>query len=115
MEAAWTPRGGGAPRTLAAGSVVNSTGPERDVARLRHPLLAALLVRGLARGDRLKLGLDVTDDGHLVGTDGRVSERLLALGPLTIPAFWEILAVPDLRRQVAEAAGRLLANPAAQP
>lgn len=34
--------------------------------------------------------------------------RLYAIGPLTRPLVWEIIAVPDIRVQCAELADRLL-------
>jgi uncharacterized NAD(P)/FAD-binding protein YdhS len=38
------------------------------------------------------------------------SPRLYAVGPPTRGAFWEITAVPDIRRQCAEVAATMLAG-----
>ncbi|HYD66985.1 FAD/NAD(P)-binding protein [Azospirillum sp.] len=102
------PRSGEAPWSLV-GTLINSTGPQCDYARIRHPLVRALLGQGLARPDPLRLGLDVTADGALVGADGRPSDRLFAVGPLARAPYWEMLAVPELRTRCAEA-GRELAE-----
>lgn len=93
--------------TRTVGAVINATGTECDFGRIDHPLVRALLQRGLARPDPLRLGLDVTEDGALIGEDGRVSDRLFALGPVSRPPFWEMTAVPELRSQCATAARHL--------
>ncbi len=94
----------GAVWTRTVGTIVNATGTECDFSRIGHPLVKALLTRGLARPDPLRLGLDVTLDGALIGEDGRASDRLFALGPVSRPPFWEMTAVPELRSQCARAA-----------
>lgn len=43
--------------------------------------------------------LDVTANCALLDRDGAVSRRLFAVGPVTKGAFWEMTAVPDIRRQ----------------
>jgi uncharacterized NAD(P)/FAD-binding protein YdhS len=43
------------------------------------------------------------------------SGRLFAIGPLTRAAFWEIIAIPDIRNQCAELAERLVRNAATVP
>ncbi|WP_448203477.1 FAD/NAD(P)-binding protein [Azospirillum sp. sgz302134] len=106
----------GAAWTRTMGSVINATGTECDFGRIRHPLVRSLLQRGLARPDPLRLGLDVTEDGALVGEDGAVSDRLFALGPVSRAPFWEMTAVPELRTQCANAARRIAQNdPAPSP
>jgi uncharacterized NAD(P)/FAD-binding protein YdhS len=35
----------------------------------------------------------------VVARDGATSSRLYAVGPVTKGVFWEIVAVPDIRRQ----------------
>jgi uncharacterized NAD(P)/FAD-binding protein YdhS len=56
----------------------------------------------------LHIGLDVGPDGALIDRDGAPSDRLFAVGPLTRSAFWEIIAIPDIRSQCAELAARLV-------
>ena len=51
----------------------------------------------------------MTAQSEVVGADGTVSDWLMALGPLTRGTFWEIVAVPDIRRQT-WAVARKLAN-----
>lgn len=112
IEAVIAERGGGPTRTLRVGAVINAAGPECDYQRIRHPLVRALLDRGLARPDDLRLGLDVTEDGALIDADGVVSSRLFAFGPAAKGPFWEMTAVPELRSQCAQAARRLAGGPA---
>jgi uncharacterized NAD(P)/FAD-binding protein YdhS len=89
---------------VQAERVVSCTGPCTDVSRSQDPLLRSMLRDGLARPDECRLGLDVTVSGALVGSDGAVSQRLFALGPLTRGAFWEITAIPEIRRQTEDLA-----------
>jgi uncharacterized NAD(P)/FAD-binding protein YdhS len=86
---------------LRAAHVINSSGPQFDVGRLDHPLVASVLQQGLARPDPLGLGLEVTSDFRVVGTDGNPTSGLLALGPIALGGCWESTAVPELRIQCA--------------
>ena len=95
--------------------VINSSGPQFDVSRLDHPLLASALQQGLARPDPLGLGLEVTPDFRLVGRDGESSPGLLALGPIALGGCWEATAVPELRIQCARAGSMLAAQLATAP
>ena len=101
-------RGGDRVVTLRADRVVNCTGPTTAFARIGDPLVRALLSKGLAKPDGVGLGLEVTAECAVVDASGHAHGRLFATGPLTRGAFWEMLAVPELRRQAPEAAGRML-------
>ena len=79
------------------GVVFNCTGPLGAMARTRDPLLRQLIDGGLVEIEPLGMGLAVDDAS-------RAGERLWALGPLTKGRFWEIVAVPDIRDQVAQVA-----------
>ena len=93
------PRNGDVPLTLTAARVINCTGPGIECGRLTDTLLLGLLRDGTVRTDALGLGLDVTPNAALRAADGSVSRRLFAVGPMTRAAFWEMTAVPDIRRQ----------------
>lgn len=103
----WRRRGGEARETMAVRRVINCTGPLGDLNRTTDPLLVALRERGAIRPDAANLGIDVNGVGQVIGANGRPSERLYALGPMTRGAFWEIVAVPDIRRQTWDVARRL--------
>lgn len=107
VEIAWRPRGGGTERQLRVRRVINCTGPQGDLLRTREPLLHLLLASGRVRPDRHRLGIDVNPRGETIGVDGRPNPRLLAIGPMTRGAFWEVVAVPDIRVQAAALARRL--------
>lgn len=101
------PRGQEAPRTILAQRIVNCTGPLGDLARTREPLLQRLAERGLIRPDAARIGIDVDNQGQTIAADGRANANLYALGPMTRGAFWEIVAVPDIRTQTWAVARRL--------
>jgi len=92
-------RGSGAPALLEAARVINCAGPGADFDRIADPLVRSLLSQGLVRPDPLKQGLDVTVHGAVKNGEGAISRRIFALGPVTKGMFWEITAVPDIRRQ----------------
>ncbi len=98
-------RRGGAAEALRVGKVINCTGPDTDLSRVREPLVEALRNNGLVRPDPLGLGLDTDERGRLVDAGGRPSERLSLVGPLRKGRLWENTAVPELRveaRRMAE-------------
>jgi len=97
-------RSGWDPETLTVARVIDCTGPGCDISSTTTPLLRNLFKSGVARPDRLRLGLEVTEEGALVSAGGVVSQRLFAVGPLTRGRAWELTAVPELRRQCLDTA-----------
>jgi uncharacterized NAD(P)/FAD-binding protein YdhS len=77
--------------------------------RTRDKLIGRLLESGLVQLDGLGLGVEVTPDLEVIGSDGRKVPRLWALGPIVRGVFWECVAVPDIRQQ-AEKIGRVIAK-----
>ena len=94
--------------SLQVGTIVDCTGIVRDVSASPNPVLRSLFDQGLARPDRLRIGLDIGTDCAIISRDGTPSQRLFAIGPLTRAAFWEIMAIPDIRNQCAELATQLI-------
>jgi uncharacterized NAD(P)/FAD-binding protein YdhS len=100
---------------LEVARVVNCAGPTADYDRIPDPLIRNLLCDGVARPDPLRLGLDVTGNCALLNREGAISRRLFAVGPVTKGAFWEMTAVPDIRRQTEKLAEYLAALAKAAP
>jgi uncharacterized NAD(P)/FAD-binding protein YdhS len=109
LTGTWSPRGTTARKPFRVCWVVNCTGPVCDYSRIRDPLIRHLLNLGRARPDSLHLGLDVAVDGSVIDHAGTPSDRLFALGPPTRGMFWEITAVPDIRKAAERLAARMLA------
>ncbi|MFT3978424.1 MAG: FAD-dependent oxidoreductase, partial [Sphingomonas bacterium] len=105
----WRARGADAPSHLVAQRVVNCTGPQGDLTRTGEPLLARLVERGAIRPDAEHLGIDVDARCRTIAADGQANGDLYAIGPMTRGAFWESVAVPDIRRQAWDLA-RSLSN-----
>ncbi|HEU4959211.1 MAG TPA: FAD/NAD(P)-binding protein [Sphingomonas sp.] len=103
----WRRRGADAPETMTVARVITCTGPLGDLARAEEPLLRRLVARGLIRPDAQHLGIDVDSEARTVAADGTSNDDLYALGPMTRGAFWEIVAVPDIRVQTWTLARRL--------
>lgn len=95
-------------QVLTVDRIIDCSGPRVDITRVDTPLVRHLLGTGQARPDSLNLGLDVADDGRVIDVAGGASPDLYAIGPITKGAFWEIIAVPDLRNACAALASRLL-------
>lgn len=106
VEVHWLTRGSTQTGSGMFSRVINCTGPQSDLTRSNDPLLRDLVAKGLARPDQLGLGLAVNEEGRLLDSREQPS-RLYALGPMTRGTFWEITAVPDIRKQVWEIARRL--------
>ena len=101
----YTPRSGPAQPPLTARWLIDCTGPGHDPAK--DPLTGPLLASGRARLDALKLGLDLDAQGRVLAADGTPDARLLVLGPPARAAFWETIAVPDIRKRIEDVAGVL--------
>ena len=100
VEVTWRRRGAATQEALTVGRIINCTGPAGDVTRATQPLLRDLLAAGRVRPDVHRLGLDVDHNGRVKDEAGRPQDRLFAVGPVTKGEAWEIIAVPDVRRQV---------------
>jgi uncharacterized NAD(P)/FAD-binding protein YdhS len=92
---------------LVAGHVIAATGSPDGPHRSRDPLIRGLLRSGVARPDPLGVSLDVTEAGAVIDAAGAASERIFAVGPPSRAAFWEMIAIPDIRDQCADLARRL--------
>jgi uncharacterized NAD(P)/FAD-binding protein YdhS len=68
--------------------LINATGQSDDIRSHREPLIESLITQGLVAPDSLGLGLDP-----------RGTPDFYALGVLTRGLYWEITAIPELRRQ----------------
>ena len=103
-------RGSRAVESLTVARIISCKGvrsdPERSAQSARR-----VAVRARARPRR-----SVADrhrgrpDCAILDSNGRPSPRLFAIGPMSQAAFWEIVAVPDIRLQAAALSQRLLAD-----
>jgi len=93
---------------LQVGAVVDCTGIAKNPDTSGNPVIRSLFDQGLARIDPLRMGIEVAPDCAIVNRGGFPSGRLFAVGPLTRAAFWEIVAIPDIRNQCAQLAERIL-------
>ncbi|MEQ7156141.1 FAD/NAD(P)-binding protein [Brevundimonas aurifodinae] len=102
----WRARRGEAP-PLTAPWLIDCTGPGH--AADADPLTAPLIHSGRARLDPLRLGLDLDPLGRVLDREGRPASTLFVLGPPARAAFWETIAVPDIRKRIEDVAGALRA------
>ncbi|MFM9995097.1 MAG: FAD/NAD(P)-binding protein [Phycisphaerales bacterium] len=112
------PRGGARTDRARVSRVINCTGPDTNLARVREALVVSLRNAGLIRPDPLGLGLDTDEDGRVLDSHGRAGTRLFLVGPLRKGRLWENTAVPELRVEAERLAGTLvgtLASDAARP
>lgn len=96
--------------TLRVQRIVECRGIDNSLAKSNNPVLRDLSKQGLVRPDELDIGVDVTRDCAVIDAAGRVSPYLFAIGPLTRSAFWEIVAVPDIRVQCERLAAHILSR-----
>lgn len=101
------PKGGRVPRTVLADWLIDCSGPGHDPAR--DPLTGPLIADGRARLDPLRLGLDLDAQCRVLSADGTAEPTLFVLGPPARAAFWETVAVPDVRKRIEDMAAALAA------
>ena len=101
-------RRGGGTLVRSFNTIINCTGPEGHIGRVEDPLIRQLLASGQARADALDLGLEVDESSRVTG-GAAGAMPLYAVGPLSKGAFWEIVAVPDIRGQISGVARALAA------
>jgi uncharacterized NAD(P)/FAD-binding protein YdhS len=103
-------RGSQSLETLSVARIISCKGVRSNPEQSANPLVESLFVQGLARADPLRIGIEVDPHCAILDSDGRPSPRLFAIGPMSQAAFWEIVAVPDIRLQTAALSQRLLAG-----
>lgn len=103
-------RGSSERETMDVARVYDCGGVSVDVMSSSNPVIRDLIAHGRARPDTLRIGLDVDEHCAVIDRDGKVTERLLVLGPLTRGRFFEIEAIPDIRVQAATLAARILSQ-----
>jgi uncharacterized NAD(P)/FAD-binding protein YdhS len=107
IEVIWRPRGARRQERCVVGRIFNCTGPDYRPAQSGNALIQSLLSSGLIAPDRLELGIRVTADSEVVGTDGRIVKSLYYIGPWLRARDWEATAVPELREHARRLAERL--------
>jgi uncharacterized NAD(P)/FAD-binding protein YdhS len=84
---------------VAAGRLINCSGPENDVSKLPNPLIRSLLERGYLVAHPLQIGAVVDPNVALIAADGIPSRRLYAIGPVRFGTLIETTAIPEIREQ----------------
>lgn len=97
-------------QTMDIARVYDCGGVSVDVQSSSNLVIRDLVATGRARPDELHIGLDVDEHCAVIDADGKPSERLLVIGPLTRGRFFEIEAIPDIRVQAADLARRILSQ-----
>ncbi len=93
--------------SLNVAKVINCTGPRTDYSKYQHPLLIHLLARGLIDHDALALGINALPTGEVLRYRGGPVGWLHTLGAPLKGVLWETTAVPEIRLQARDLAGRL--------
>lgn len=101
-------RGGQEAHGLVADRVIDCSGPAQHPTR--DPLTGPLIADGGARLHPNGLGLELDVQGRVLDVEGRARPDLYVLGPPTRAAFWETIAVPDIRERIEAMASHLSAD-----
>lgn len=88
--------------------VINCTGPQTDITKYQSKLFQNLINDGMVRADEMKLGIDATESGCIIKSDGEISDSFFTLGSLLKGKLWESTAVPELRLQAEKLATIIL-------
>ena len=100
----------GVDNLASADVLVNCIGSETDYKKIDTPLVRNLLDHGLIQPDALRLGLNATPDGHIIGLDNTPSNVMFTLGTALKGILWESTAVPEIRVQARQLASKLLSE-----
>ncbi|MFC0409218.1 FAD/NAD(P)-binding protein [Roseomonas elaeocarpi] len=104
-------RGDGAEEQLPVREVRLCTGVGQGRSWEAQAPTAAMLERGSIRLDPLGFGLDADPDScAMPDREGRLTADLFAVGPCAAGGWWEITAVPEIRRQAEALVERLVAG-----
>ena len=110
VEARIRLRGSGNYRSVQVGTIVNCTGPNTDLEVISDPLIMQLLSDGLVSQDDACTGLRTGDAYEVIGGDGHAVRRLYYVGPMLKAAYWEAIAVPELRAHARRLAQSVIAD-----
>lgn len=91
-----------------ADRAINCTGPQSNLQKVGSTLLNNLYAKGLICNDELGMGLLANEHGALFSSSGEASESLFTMGPPMKGILWEITAVPEIRQQAYDLAGKWL-------
>lgn len=96
-------------KTAVVSAIINCTGPETDISKLKGHFLRQAEAEGIVVQDALRLGIkaDVTCF-RVYNRQGRLHKNLFTLGPLLKGELWESTAVKELRLQAEQLAASLL-------
>jgi uncharacterized NAD(P)/FAD-binding protein YdhS len=108
VRATIRPRGSQERQAVDVARVYDCGGVTVDVETSSNPVIRDLIAKDAGRPDPLHIGLDVDENCFVIAGDGKASRHLLAVGPLTRGRFFEIEAVPDIRKQCADMARHIL-------
>lgn len=108
LRITYLPRKKETPAQVEADVIINCTGPSARYETDAPELLRTLLKNGTVRMDASGLGLDVNKQAAVINHAGEVNKNIFALGNLTRGIFWEITAIPEIRKQAAALAALLL-------
>lgn len=92
---------------LHTAHILNCTGPSLRYDRVNSPVLRDLLDRKFARTGQGGAGLDTTERGQLVASDGTARQALYTLGPARQGTLFESIAIPEIRGQAYDLATTL--------
>jgi len=84
--------------------VINCIGPNSNLGASGQTFIQTLIGAGLARPHPLGLGIEVDEKSRVSGRDGATQFSLFAMGALCRGRWWEITAVPEIRRQAGDIA-----------
>jgi uncharacterized NAD(P)/FAD-binding protein YdhS len=93
--------------------LIDCTGLANDPRRSENPLIRALLARRVAQTDPLGIGLYIDENYALIDPLSQRSKRVRAIGPLARAAFWECIAIPDIRLQCRDLSEKIAATASA--
>ena len=98
-------------QSLKVGRVINCTGPETNVLKLKNNFLTRCFQADLIAQDDLKLGICAnTETFQVINSKGEINSRIFTLGPNLRGELWESTAVNEIRSQAERIALSILSR-----
>jgi uncharacterized NAD(P)/FAD-binding protein YdhS len=95
---------------ITVSRVINCTGPETDLMRLKKDFLKNCLVKGIIHQDELKLGINTdTTTYQTIDSKGNRHKNLFTIGINLRGMLWETTAINEIRVQACRLAKTILA------
>ncbi len=96
--------------SLEVNWIINCTGPQSNMKDINSTFLINLFKNKIISQDPLGLGLQTSENGHVINGYGQLEKNAHIIGPPTKGTFWENTAVKEIRKQAQKYVAEVFEN-----